>query len=167
MIGWLQTTTYPSVRRHEDNDLGLVQWLHHWSTIDFLCRPNNLVLVLEAWLIWVWLVPPSHCILACLYVSRLLTHMGSVHPAYNPSFSACFFSRNSIFLSQQISQQCFPVGLSAQPNGAMIQSWIGHESKDKCGCVKRVISSSLSPNIILNSVLEGAMYFNERYRKAR
>jgi hypothetical protein len=22
---------------------------------------------------------------------------GSVHPAYNPSFSACFFSRNSIF----------------------------------------------------------------------
>jgi hypothetical protein len=43
---------------------------------------------------------------------------GSVHPAYNPSFSACFFSRNSIFLSQQISQQCFSAGLSAQPNGA-------------------------------------------------
>jgi hypothetical protein len=43
---------------------------------------------------------------------------GSVHPAYNPSFSACFFSRNSIFLSQQISQQYFSAGLSAQPNGA-------------------------------------------------
>jgi hypothetical protein len=28
---------------------------------------------------------------------------GPVHSAYNPSFSACFFSRNSIFLSQQIS----------------------------------------------------------------
>jgi hypothetical protein len=36
--------------------------------------------------------------------------------AYNPSFSACFFSRNNIFLSQQISQQCFSAGLSAQPN---------------------------------------------------
>jgi hypothetical protein len=41
---------------------------------------------------------------------------GHVHPAYNPYFLACFFSRNSIFLSQQISQQCFSVGLSAQPN---------------------------------------------------
>jgi hypothetical protein len=36
---------------------------------------------------------------------------GPVHPAYNPSFSACFFSWNSIFLSQQISQQCFSAGL--------------------------------------------------------
>jgi hypothetical protein len=39
-------------------------------------------------------------------------HIGSVHPAYNPAFSACFFSWNSIFLSQQISQQCFSAGLS-------------------------------------------------------
>jgi hypothetical protein len=31
-----------------------------------------------------------------------------VHPAYNPSFSACIF----------LSQQCFSTGLSAQPNGA-------------------------------------------------
>jgi hypothetical protein len=45
---------------------------------------------------------------------------GPVHPAYNPSFSACFFSRNNIFLSQQISQQYFSAGLSAQPNGAFI-----------------------------------------------
>jgi hypothetical protein len=43
-----------------------------------------------------------------------------VHPAYNPYFSACFFSRNSVFLSQQISQQCFSAGLSAQPNGALL-----------------------------------------------
>jgi hypothetical protein len=41
-----------------------------------------------------------------------------VHLAYNPSFSACFFSQNSIFLLQQISQQCFSAGLSAQSNGA-------------------------------------------------
>jgi hypothetical protein len=44
--------------------------------------------------------------------------LGPVHPAYNMFFSACFFSWNSIFLSQQISQQCFSAGLSAQPNGA-------------------------------------------------
>jgi hypothetical protein len=51
-----------------------------------------------------------------------LIDIGSVHPAYNSSFSACFFSWNSIFLSQQISQQCFSVGLSAQPNGAICGS---------------------------------------------
>jgi hypothetical protein len=33
-------------------------------------------------------------------------------------FQLIFFSWNSIFLSQQISQQCFSAGLSAQPNGA-------------------------------------------------
>jgi hypothetical protein len=38
-------------------------------------------------------------------------------PAYNSSFLAYFFSRNSIFLSQQISQQRFSAGLLAQPNG--------------------------------------------------
>jgi hypothetical protein len=27
-----------------------------------------------------------------------------IHSAYNPSFSACFFSQNNIFLLQQISQ---------------------------------------------------------------
>jgi hypothetical protein len=46
------------------------------------------------------------------------TTIGHVHPAYNPHFSACFFSWNNIFLSQQISQQYFSAGLSAQPNGA-------------------------------------------------
>jgi hypothetical protein len=40
---------------------------------------------------------------------------GPVHPAYNPYFSACFFQ----FLSQQISQQCFSAGLSAQTNGTI------------------------------------------------
>jgi hypothetical protein len=38
-----------------------------------------------------------------------------VHPAYNPYLLAYFFSRNSIFLSQQINQQCFSADLSAQP----------------------------------------------------
>jgi hypothetical protein len=48
-----------------------------------------------------------------------LMYDGPVLPAYNPSFSSYFFSRNNIFLSQQISQQCFSAGLSAQPNGPM------------------------------------------------
>jgi disease resistance protein RPM1 len=42
---------------------------------------------------------------------RSLPDIGHVHLAYNPSYSACFFSRNSIFLSQKISQQCFSAGL--------------------------------------------------------
>jgi hypothetical protein len=46
---------------------------------------------------------------------------GPVHSAYNPSFSACFFNRNNIFLSQQISQQYFLAGLSAQPNGKQVR----------------------------------------------
>jgi hypothetical protein len=37
--------------------------------------------------------------------------IGPVHLAYNPSYSACFFSRNSIFLSQKISQHRFSAGL--------------------------------------------------------
>jgi hypothetical protein len=32
------------------------------------------------------------------------------------TFQLVFFRRNNIFLSQQISQQCFSAGLSAQPN---------------------------------------------------
>jgi hypothetical protein len=38
-------------------------------------------------------------------------NFGPVHLAYNPSYLACFFSRNSILLSQKISQQCFSAGL--------------------------------------------------------
>jgi hypothetical protein len=43
--------------------------------------------------------------------SHLNLYNGSVHLAYNPSYSACFFSQNSIFLSKKISQQCFSSGL--------------------------------------------------------
>jgi hypothetical protein len=53
--------------------------------------------------------------------------IGPVHPAYNPYFSACFFSRNSVFLSQQINQQCFSAGLSAQPNGAIVGNENGND----------------------------------------
>jgi hypothetical protein len=44
--------------------------------------------------------------------NRISRKIHPVHPAYNPYFSACFFSRNSIFLSHQISQRCFSAGLS-------------------------------------------------------
>jgi hypothetical protein len=47
------------------------------------------------------------------YSCRL--HCGTVydpvHLAYNPSYSAYFFSQISIFLSQKISQQCFSADL--------------------------------------------------------
>jgi hypothetical protein len=63
----------------------------------------------------------------------LRQHIGPVHLAYNPYFSAYFFSQNSIFLSQQISQQCFSVGLSAQPNGAIarLNVWMERNKKLK------------------------------------
>jgi hypothetical protein len=44
---------------------------------------------------------------------------GPVQPAYNPYFSACFFNRNSIFLSQKISRNSVSVCFSAQVNGAL------------------------------------------------
>jgi hypothetical protein len=63
---------------------------------------------------------PEKNFLKKVEIFRLCRHQGPVHSAYNPSFSACFFSRNSIFLSQQISQQCFSAGLSAQLNGSQL-----------------------------------------------
>jgi hypothetical protein len=70
------------------------------------------------------LIPPlfREEILDQTVIKDSLCDEGSVYSAYNPSFSACFFSGNSIFLSQQISQQCFSTGLSAQPNGAEVGS---------------------------------------------
>jgi hypothetical protein len=49
----------------------------------------------------------------------MLDDFGHVHSAYNPSFSACFFSRNSIFLTTN-HPTVFSAGLSAQPNGSFI-----------------------------------------------
>jgi hypothetical protein len=46
-----------------------------------------------------------------MVIADWMMEFGPVHLAYNPSYSACFFSRNSIFLSQKISQQCFSAGL--------------------------------------------------------
>jgi hypothetical protein len=62
--------------------------------------------------------------MSCIYVRRYFhdTDFGPLHPAYNSYFSACFFSRNNIFLSQKISQQYFSAGLSAQLNGAFLGS---------------------------------------------
>jgi hypothetical protein len=66
------------------------------------------------------------------YLGKATCVIGSVHPTYNPYFSACFFSRNSIFLSQQLSQQCFSVGLTAQPNGAIISYVISEYADYVC-----------------------------------
>jgi hypothetical protein len=59
--------------------------------------------------------------------------IGPVYSAYNPSFSVCFFSRNNIFLSQQISQQCFSAGLSAQPNGSIAVYFLEASILSMCG----------------------------------
>jgi hypothetical protein len=47
-----------------------------------------------------------------MFIVEVRNDIGHVHLVYNPYFSACFFSRNNVFLSQQISQQCFSAGLS-------------------------------------------------------
>jgi hypothetical protein len=50
--------------------------------------------------------------ISILFFPHIITlEYGPVHLAYNPSYLTCFFSRNSIFLSQNISQQCFLAGL--------------------------------------------------------
>jgi hypothetical protein len=42
---------------------------------------------------------------------NLYSDTGPVHLAYNPFYSAYFFSRDNIFFSQKINQQCFSAGL--------------------------------------------------------
>jgi hypothetical protein len=44
---------------------------------------------------------------------------GPVHPAYNSSFSVCFFSRNNIFSHNKSAKSVFQP--AAQPNGAKIR----------------------------------------------
>ena len=45
-------------------------------------------------------------------------HYQTVRFSYNPSFSACFFSRNSVFLSQQISRNSVSICFFSEANGA-------------------------------------------------
>ena len=47
-----------------------------------------------------------------------LGHIGPVRLSYNPYFSACFFSRNNIFLSQQISRNSILAYFFSEANGA-------------------------------------------------
>ena len=42
--------------------------------------------------------------------------IGPVHLSYNPYFSACFFSQNSIFLSQQISRESISICFFSEAN---------------------------------------------------
>jgi hypothetical protein len=74
--------------------------------------------VRRRWLLWrpvgPWEGGRRACVLVLLRVRRVSADLcddGPVHLAYNPSYSACFFSRNNIFLSQKISKQCFSAGL--------------------------------------------------------
>jgi hypothetical protein len=49
-----------------------------------------------------------------------LAAVGPVQPAYNLYFSACFFSRNSIFLSQKISQNSISAYFSVELDASTI-----------------------------------------------
>jgi len=57
-------------------------------------------------------VLPVHCIIK-------ISDFGPVRFSYNPSFSACFFSWNSVFLSQQIRRNNVSACFSAKRMGPM------------------------------------------------
>jgi len=48
-----------------------------------------------------------------------MVHICDVRLSYNPYFSACFFSQNIIFLSQQISRNSVPACFFSEANGAV------------------------------------------------
>jgi hypothetical protein len=86
------------------------------------------------------------------YIGR---DIGPVYSAYNPSFSACFFSWNNIFLSQQISQQYFSADLSAQPNGSI--------AFEGMACKSNVSKGSICDNdfiIDFVDICEDCIYFD-------
>ena len=57
-------------------------------------------------------------ILAVFYFWR--RYIGSIRFFYNPYFSTCFFSQNSVFLSQQINRNSIPVCFFSEANGANV-----------------------------------------------
>ena len=61
-----------------------------------------------------------HPIVGCMHVSDPLPpkNNGTVCFSCNSSFSVCFFSRNSIFLSQQISRNSILAYFFSEANGA-------------------------------------------------
>ena len=61
------------------------------------------------------------CTSACRIRVETWDH-GPVRFSCNPSFSACFFSRNSVFLSQQISRNSVSACFSAKRT----RPWIGY-----------------------------------------
>ena len=60
--------------------------------------------------------PPMPRILSCENTSFSKPPGCPVRFSYNPSFSACFFSRNSVFLSQQTSQNSVSVCFFSEAN---------------------------------------------------
>jgi hypothetical protein len=57
-----------------------------------------------------------------LFGALYILNNGPIHLAYNPSYSACFFNQNSIFLSQKISQQCFQPAYNSSRTGPMLNT---------------------------------------------
>jgi hypothetical protein len=49
----------------------------------------------------------THNVDGCCLLGQLASYCGPVHQAYNPSYSACFFSRNSIFSHKKSANSVF------------------------------------------------------------
>jgi hypothetical protein len=97
----------------------LINQFSYFGIIQFLgcymctCRPDVINKQLRMQVInFIWTLSIS---LVSHHIIRMqaISYYGPVHPAYNLYFSTYFFSRNSIFLSQQISQEYFSTGLRA------------------------------------------------------
>ena len=78
-------------------------------------------------------------------------HIGHVRLSYNPYFSACFFSRNSVFLSQQISRNSVSACFSAKRMRPM-RSKTGEESSGKVVPLQYYLVSD-SSKVVSDSVV--------------
>ena len=54
------------------------------------------------------------------FILSLHLILGPVRFSYNPKFSTCFFSRNSVFLSQQISRNSISACFFSEANETLV-----------------------------------------------
>jgi len=67
----------------------------------------------------------------CTHALNLVKEFGPVRFSYNPYFSACFFSRNRVFLSQQIRRNNVSACFFSEANGAfIIKLWFSFFKKN-------------------------------------
>jgi hypothetical protein len=72
----------------------------------------------------------NSCVIKSTYhirASSTTSDHGPVRLSYNPYFLACFFSCNSVFLSQQINEQYFQPWFFSKANGAIVLTIVANE----------------------------------------